>query len=121
MKFSSMLRDVTICKDDFARVVRTAKEGDFVYFDPPYHPLSKTANFTDYTMTGFGFAEQERLCRVFTKLSDKGVFVMLSNSKVAAIEELYRDFTIQTVDAKRFINCNGERRSGNFEIIVTNY
>jgi DNA adenine methylase len=121
MKFSSMLRDVTIYKDDFARVVRTAQEGDFVYFDPPYHPLSRTANFTDYTMTGFGFAEQERLCRVFTKLSDKGVFVMLSNSKMPDIEELYKDFSIQTVEAKRFINCNGERRSGTFEIIVTNY
>jgi DNA adenine methylase len=121
MKFSEMLQDVTIHQADFAKVVRHAKEGDLVYFDPPYHPLSQTANFTDYTVNGFGFAEQERLAGIFGKLSDKGVMVMLSNSKVPEIEELYEGFSIQTVEAKRFINCNGERRSGAFEIIVTNY
>jgi DNA adenine methylase len=121
VKFSSMLQDVTIHQADFSRVVRSAKKGDLVYFDPPYHPISRTANFTDYTANGFGFDEQERLAREFKRLSDKGVFVMLSNSKVPEIEELYEDFSIQTVEAKRFINCNGERRSGALEIIVTNY
>jgi DNA adenine methylase len=121
MKFSAMLRDVTIHKADFATVVRSAQEGDLVYFDPPYHPVSKTANFTDYTLQGFGFKEQERLAKLFGRLSDKGVFVMLSNSKTPEIEQLYKDFTIQIVEAKRFINCNGERRSGAFEIIVTSY
>jgi DNA adenine methylase len=121
MKFSSMLQEVTIHRSDFSRVVRGAKKGDLVYFDPPYHPISRTAYFTDYTMNGFGFDEQERLARTFKRLSCKGVFVMLSNSKVPEIEELYKNFSIQTVEAKRFINCNGERRSGALEIIVTNY
>ena len=121
MRFSHMLRDVTIHKADFAQVVQNARKGDLVYFDPPYHPISRTANFTDYTLNGFGFKDQERLKKVVTNLSDKGVFVMLSNSKVTDIEELYQEFTIHTVEAKRFINCNGERRSGAFEIIVTNY
>jgi DNA adenine methylase len=121
MKFSHMLQGVIIHKADFARVVQSARKGDFVYFDPPYHPLSRTANFTDYTMNGFGFGEQERLAKIFSRLSNKGVSVMLSNSKVPEIEHLYEEFIIQTVDAKRFINCNGERRSGTFEIIVTNY
>ena len=121
MKFSHMLKDVTILHADFAKIVRNAKKGDLVYFDPPYHPVSRTANFTDYTLNGFGFEDQKRLKKVVTNLSDKGVFVMLSNSKVPEIEQLYEGFTIQTVEAKRFINCNGERRSGAFEIIVTNY
>jgi DNA adenine methylase len=121
MRFSHMLKDVSINRADFAKVVRPAKKGDLVYFDPPYHPLSRTANFTDYTLNGFGFEDQERLSRVVADLSDKGVFVMLSNSKVPEIEKLYKGFTIHTVEAKRFINCNGERRSGAFEIIVTNY
>jgi DNA adenine methylase len=121
MKFSLMLNQVTIHKLDFAKVVRNAKPGDLVYFDPPYHPVSRTANFTDYTLNGFCFDDQVRLAKIFRRLSDRGVSVMLSNSKAWEIEELYHGFTIHTVEAKRFINCNGERRSGAFEIIVTNY
>jgi DNA adenine methylase len=121
LKFSAMLEKVKIHNKDFSAAVRTAQKGDFVYFDPPYQPLSKTANFTDYNSRGFPFAEQERLARLFRRLSKKGVSLMLSNSKVPAIEELYADFFIDTVEAKRFINCNGERRRGAHEIIVTNY
>ncbi|MFA4876488.1 MAG: DNA adenine methylase [Methanoregula sp.] len=120
-KFHAMLQHVTIRNTDFEKTVQPAKEGDFVYFDPPYHPISKTANFTDYHASGFRFGDQERLAKTFRRLSDRGVFVMLSNSKVPAIEELYEGFTIATVPAKRYINCNGERRSGACEIIVTNY
>jgi DNA adenine methylase len=121
LKFSAMLEKVKIVNKDFATAVRTAKKGDFIYFDPPYQPLSKTASFTDYNSRGFGFPEQERLARLFQRLSRKGIQIMLSNSKVPEIEELYGNFTIETVDAKRFINCNGERRNGVQEIIVTNY
>jgi len=121
LKFSAMLEKVKIQNRDFETAVRPAKKGDFIYFDPPYQPLSKTASFTDYNSRGFPFEEQERLARLFTRLSKKGVCVMLSNSKVAEIEDLYAGFTIDTVDAKRFINCNGERRKGIQEIIVTNY
>jgi DNA adenine methylase len=120
-KFHAMLQNVAIQHADFEKTVRPAKKGDFVYFDPPYHPVSKTANFTDYHASGFRFSDQERLAATFRRLSDKGVYVMLSNSKVPAIEELYEGFSIATVPAKRYINCNGERRTGAFEIIVTNY
>ena len=121
MAFSRMLENVTIMNVDFGKAVRTAKKGDFVYFDPPYQPVSKTARFTDYNPNGFTFSDQIRLSKVFRKLTKKGVQVMLSNSKTKEIEELYRDFTIHTVSAKRFINCAGNRRTGTEEIIVTNY
>jgi len=121
LKFHAMLRNVAVLNTDFERAVRSAKGGDFVYFDPPYHPLSKTAGFTGYNPDGFRFRDQERLARVFGKLTDNGVQLMLSNSKVPEIEELYQDFHVRTVAAKRFINCNGERRNGAYEIIVTNY
>ena len=121
LKFSAMLEKVKILNKDFAAAVKTARKGDFIYFDPPYQPLSKTASFTDYNSRGFPFEEQERLARLFTRLDKKGVQLMLSNSKVPEIEDLYEDFLIETVDAKRFINCNGERRKGIQEIIVTNY
>lgn len=121
LKFSAMLEKVKVQNRDFALAVKTAKKGDFIYFDPPYQPLSKTANFTDYNSRGFPFTEQERLARLFRRLTKKGVQIMLSNSKVPEIEELYADFRIESVNAKRFINCNGERRRGIQEIIVTNY
>ena len=121
IQFSSLLKKVQILNTDFESAVRSAKRGDFVYFDPPYMPVSKTAKFTDYNSRGFRIADQERLATRFRKLSKKGVQVMLSNSKVPEIEELYRDFHIETVEAKRYINCNGLRRNGTEEIIVTNY
>ena len=121
LKFSTMLKNVKILNQDFERAVRPAKKGDFVYFDPPYQPISKTANFTDYNSNGFTFDDQKRLADVFRKLDAKDVRLMLSNSKVPKIEELFDGFTIDTVEAKRFINCNGERRNGTKEIIVTNY
>jgi len=121
LKFSAMLEKVTILNADFEKAVKPAKRGDFIYFDPPYQPVSKTASFTDYNSRGFRFEDQERLARLFRRLSKRGVQLMLSNSKVPAIEELYDGFSIETVVAKRFINCNGERRSGIREIIVTNY
>jgi DNA adenine methylase len=119
--FSRMLRDVTLVNADFGRVLRTVIPGDFVYLDPPYHPLSRTARFTDYTTGGFPYGEQERLARVFGKLSDRGVLLMLSNSCTPEIRELYEDFTIHTVPAKRFINCKGGKRGGAVELIVTSY
>ena len=120
-KFSRMLEGVTLMHADFGRIVRTAKRGDFVYLDPPYHPLSKTACFTDYTTGGFSFEDQKRLAAVFRRLSDKGVRLMLSNSSMPEITDLYSGFSIHTVTARRFINCNGRKRSGVSELIVTNY
>ena len=120
-KFSRMLEGITLMHADFERIVRTAKRGDLVYFDPPYHPLSKTARFTDYTPGGFSFEDQERLARVFHRLSERGVWLMLSNSCTHEIKNLYKDFSIHTVTAKRFINCKGEKRGGASELIVTNY
>lgn len=119
--FSAMLRHVTILNADFETAVKTARRGDFIYFDPPYHPLSKTAKFTAYNRTGFPLTDQVRLAGVFTRLSKKGVLVMLSNSKVQEIEHLYEGNTIETVAATRCINCKGNERSGSSEIIVTNY
>ena len=120
-KFSRMLAGVTLMHADFERIVRTAKRGDFVYFDPPYHPLSKTARFTDYTTGGFSFEDQERLAGVYRRLTDRGVKVMLSNSCTPEITGLYDSFTIHTVPAKRFINCKGGKRTGALELIITNY
>lgn len=106
---------------DFEAAVEGAKKGDFVYFDPPYVPVSKTSSFTAYTKENFGAAEQQRLFGCFKKLDRKGCLVMLSNSYTETTSELYKEFNITSVRASRMINCNPEGRGKVNELIITNY
>lgn len=112
------MNDITILNTDFEESVKDAKKGDFIYFDPPYD--SDTSTFTSYTEDGFGKAEQVRLAKVFKELSDRGCYVMLSNHNTALIKELYKDFYIHVIEAKRNINANGKRRGKVEEVIITN-
>lgn len=118
---SSVLKDAQIVCQPFERVVGKARQGDFVYLDPPYHPLNSTSNFTGYTKGSFNFSDQERLARVFKALTEKGCYVMLSNSDIPAIKELYREFRIETVQAQRAINSNGSKRGRINELLILNY
>jgi len=118
---SARLRDVEILCLPFEQTVRRAKAGDFVYLDPPYQPVSATANFTGYTATAFGDKDQERLAAVFSQLSKRGCLVMLSNSDSPVIRELYKDFRIAEVKASRAINCKAERRGRVSELVIMNY
>lgn len=111
--------DITIMSVDFEESVKSAKKGDFVYFDPPYD--SDTTTFNSYTEDGFGKEEQKRLARVFKELSDRGCYVMLSNHNTKLVNELYKDFIIHVIEAKRNINSNGKKRGKVEEVIITNY
>ena len=113
--------DITILNGDFEDAVKNAKAGDFVYFDPPYDVIESKNSFTSYAKNDFGKDEQIRLARLYKKLSDKGVFVMLSNHNTAFINELYKDFNIHVVNAKRMINSKADGRSDVEEVIITNY
>mgnify|MGYP004509825229 FL=1 len=113
------MNDVKILSVDFEEAVKDAKKGDFVYFDPPYD--SDTKSFTSYTETGFDKSEQTRLARVFKQLDKKGVYVMLSNHSTVLVNELYKDYHIYTIEAKRNINANGKKRGKVEELIITNY
>jgi len=92
---SQCFQNVEITAEDFEESVKDAKKKDFVYFDPPYIPLTDTAYFTDYTSEGFGIKEQERLARVFKELDERGCYVMESNSDVQKISELYKGYKIK--------------------------
>ena len=83
--------------------------------------MSKTSYFTGYTHSGFNEKDQERLAKSFQKLSDIGVYVMESNSSIDFIKELYRDFNLLEVDARRNINSVGTKRNSIKELIITNY
>lgn len=105
----------------FESLLGLAKPGDFVYLDPPYEPVSQTASFTSYAKDGFDSAQQERLRDVYRELDRRGCKLMLSNSDVPRIRDLYRDYNIDIVSAARAINCNGNKRGKVNEVVVRNY
>lgn len=120
---SQMLQDADLRVMTFDKVLDFAGKDDFVYFDPPYIPLSKTSSFTRYSKSEFSIKEQNQLSEVFRALDSMGCFVMLSNSDHSLIRELYRDYdkNIVVVRAKRKINSVGSKRGAINEIVVTNY
>ncbi|HEM2769193.1 TPA: DNA adenine methylase [Streptococcus suis] len=113
--------NIEILTGDFEKAVEDVGAGDFVYFDPPYIPLSETSAFTSYTHEGFSYEEQVRLRDVFRKLDKKGAYVMLSNSSSPLVEELYKGFNIHKVEAIRTNGAKASSRGKISEIIVTNY
>ena len=118
---SRVLRSASLAVRDFGEVASHARRGDFVYFDPPYVPLSDTSDFTSYVPGGFGQPEQERLAAVFAELSRAGVQAMLSNSDTPAVRELYASYRIETVTASRSINSRATHRGKVREVVVRNY
>lgn len=120
---SRALQNVEILCAPFETVLDRANAGDWVYFDPPYVPVSQTANFTSYHANGFGLRDQERLRDVCIELSRNNVYITLSNSDTEIIRSLYGSayFTIDEVLANRAINCNGAKRGKITELVITNY
>lgn len=105
----------------FDEAVSDAGPGDFVYFDPPYVPLSETSSFTSYAADGFGYDDQARLAATFRDLDRRGCRVMLSNSDHPLVHRLYDGFRIETVRARRRINSQGDGRGPINEVVVLNY
>ncbi|MGH7298203.1 MAG: DNA adenine methylase [Polyangiaceae bacterium] len=118
---SRALEGVEFLCGDFAAAVATVKRGDFVYFDPPYVPVSTTANFTHYAAGRFDWGEQERLAKLFAELSRRGVLVMLSNADTTEVRDLFNGFKIERVAARRSVNSNPEKRGKVGEVVVRNF
>ena len=107
---------------DFSSIIKDAKKGDFVYFDPPYQPVSDTANFTSYTHRDFTEDDLERLADLANQLNSKGCNVMLSNSNSKTVKKLFSSgWKIKEIKANRAINSNSQKRTGHKEIIIKNY
>lgn len=118
---SLLLKKTEIRRMSFANIENLAQRGDFVYFDPPYAPLTRTASFTKYYRDDFGDDMQFQLRETCDRLNGMGVMFMVSNSATGFIRELYSNYTIRTVQANRNISCKGDRRDKVREVIVTNY
>ena len=116
---SQALQGVEIWHSDFEPITFLVSKGDFVYFDPPYVPVSDTADFTSYTSCRFEMRDQVLLRDTALSLKRRGVHVVLSNADVPAVRELYKDFTIHAVKARRNINSKPGARGPVGEVIVT--
>lgn len=115
---SAALQGVELRVCSFADAVLDAGPGDFVYFDPPYVPLSPTANFTDYYADGFGETHQRQLAEVVRVLADRGVQVMVSNSDAPLVHDLYDGFRIEMIQAQRRINRDAGKRGHINEVLI---
>lgn len=127
-KVSKALKYVEIKKEDYKEVLKKAKNGDFVYFDPPYYPINKTSSFTSYTKEAFLGKEQIELRDTFMELTKRGCFVMLSNSDTPFINKIYLEIKMKgklirlnKVNAGRMINSDASKRGKITEVLVTNY
>ena len=118
------LQGARLLAADFAEAVADAQEGDFVYFDPPYAPLSATSSFTSYSKDGFTVADQERLAVVVADLTARGCKVMLSNSSAPLVYELYDGrprYHLINIQARRNINSKADKRGPVKELLIVNY
>ena len=121
-RVSTALQGVEMICQDFEEAVRGGGQGDLVYFDPPYQPLSPTSRFTAYTSEGFDLDAQKRLAQVFQLLDRNGAFVILSNSDVDPVRQLYQNLVprpiLDRVQVSRSINSNGGQRGAVNELLI---
>ena len=120
---SDLLRisDAAIVCDTYKNIISKCENNDFIYLDPPYFPISKTSNFTDYTKECFGILEHNELAKEFERLSSIGAKVILSNSNSEYIKSLYKKYDIIKVRSLRNINCNPNKRKDHYDLVILNY
>ena len=114
-----VLSRAEIRRADYRMAVRDAKAGDFLYVDPPYDPVTTTANITSYTANAFGPDEQRALADTARELVARGCYVMLSNSDTPFMRSIYKGFRVERVKCARAINSNAAKRGDVDELIIT--
>jgi len=118
---SEALSKTTIRLADFAETVSDAVKGDFVYFDPPYVPVSATSSFTSYSSDGFGLESQRRLALMMLELREGGVRAMTSNSFTDLTTEIFGDFRQEIIVAPRMVSASASGRGEVQELLIMNY
>lgn len=113
--------NIQLFSEDFETTLQRIPRGGFVYLDPPYDPVSDTASFTGYNSGGFSKEDQVRLKQCCDALSQRGVKFLLSNSATKFIRDLYKDYTVTIVHAKRAINSDASKRGAIEEVLIRNY
>lgn len=128
IRVSKLLSRAEILCTTYKIILKIVKKNSFIYFDPPYRPISHSSNFVKYTQYGFSEEDQKELSQIFKILDKKNIYLMLSNSDPKNInpedcffENLYKGYFIHRIDANRMINCQGDKRGKIKEVIITNY
>jgi DNA adenine methylase len=116
---AAALKNAKLKVGDFKDTCCTAERGDAVYFDPPYYPISETANFTAYDKNAFGRSEHEALAETFSTLARQGVSVVLSNSSTSFTRKLFNGHAVRRIDVTRPINSKSSARGPVAEILVS--
>ncbi len=115
-------KKITITCRDFSSILGDAKKDDFIYFDPPYQPVSQTANFTSYTNRDFNFEDLKRLADLCNDLDSKGCKVILSNSNTSEVKDMFdRNWKIKKIQVNRAINSDSKKRTGHSELVIKNF
>jgi len=117
---SKALQNAIIMHTTFNKVEINAKSNDLIYFDPPYYPLTQTANFTSYNENDFLDEKQKELFNIFDNLSQKNCYVLHNNSDTEFIKKLYKKYNIHMVKANRFINSEGNGHGKINEVLIRN-
>ncbi len=125
---SNLLQNTIIKCGDYSECVDFIDNETFVYIDPPYRPLNKTSSFTSYSKTVFGDEQQIQLFGFIERISQKGAKILASNSDPKNIDEhdnffddIYKNFTISRVEAKRMINSKSSGRGVLNELLISNF
>ncbi|MEK7435154.1 MAG: Dam family site-specific DNA-(adenine-N6)-methyltransferase [Cyanobacteriota bacterium] len=127
---SKVLKIAEIKQGDFSILLKDVKENAFIYYDPPYRPITKTSNFVSYSKFSFNDEDQKKLSDLYKKLHKKKVYQLLSNSDSSSInpEDLFfqnlydnKDFNFNRISASRMINCDGTKRGKILELVINNY
>ncbi|MBM7866129.1 Dam family site-specific DNA-(adenine-N6)-methyltransferase [Heliobacterium gestii] len=116
--FAAKAREAQFVCQDFTQTMAMAREGDVVYCDPPYVPLSQTSNFTSYSAGGFGEAEQWKLAELARQLAERGVSVLISNHDTEFTQKAYHAARIERFQVQRFVSCNGAKRGKAGEVLA---
>jgi DNA adenine methylase len=125
---ASLLKKTRIHPGDFTQCREQVDDHTFVYFDPPYRPLNHSSSFTSYSKDGFFDTDQVRLFEFFRELDGRGARIMLSNSDPknenpndTFFDDLFTEYYIERIPARRRINCKGTGRGDISELVITNY
>ncbi len=118
LKVSQRLGEAKLVNQDFETILELAQRGDFVYCDPPYEPLTATSSFKNYTGSGFSQEDQRRLKEACVRAARRGAVVAVSNSSAPFVKELYADWPIHSITARRSINSKKDLRGAVEEILV---
>lgn len=118
LAFQQRAKRASFRHQDFATTLKKARHGDVLYCDPPYLPLSSSANFTSYSAGGFDLAQQERLAALSEAAAERGIPVLISNHNTPEARRIYHNAKLQRFTVQRYISCNGEKRNKAGELIA---